>query len=199
MTVPDAPFRTYSLSSARLNLDAPCPPHIVQFNFITYDDPNPDAMPSRVIRAQPMKIIVALTALGSSLRGYAAGQSLTQDLFLAEQACKEFEAELPSSSGWLVDDCMSVWNSWAVTVPRNIPLKYNDTDFFDGIVAHHRGPGSHCLVKSIDYPDGAGSMALRHLSTWVRRALWEEDVNTKPSSTGDNIVTIPEFFASSKV
>lgn len=119
-----------------------------------------------------MKAIAALAALGSSVRGYAAGATLQKDPFFSQQSCQEFEVDVPPSSGWLMDDCISVWTSWAPTVPHNIPLEYNDTDFFDGIPAQ-RGIGPPCLVKSIDYPDGAGSMGLRHLTTWVRERCGE--------------------------
>ena len=117
---------------------------------------------------QQMRAMQAVWVLAALGRGYAAGENLQQDPYFAERSCQEFEEEMPSLSGWSMADCVSVWNAWAATVPTGIPPEYDDAEIFDRISAEQHGPGSRCLVRSIDYPDGAGSLALRHLTTWVR-------------------------------
>lgn len=119
-----------------------------------------------------MRAIVAFRVLAviASSCGYAV-ESMRQDPFLAERSCQEFEAEIPALSGWLLADCIRIWNAWAPTVPTGIPREYNDADIMDRTRAQHGELDFRCLVRSVDYPDGAGSAALRHFTTWVRRSV----------------------------
>lgn len=92
------------------------------------------------------------------------------DASFAETACQEFPNEAKTESGWTFDDCVRVWNSWSGTLQHlpNIATRYDDdVELFRNIAAEQRRRGSPCLVQSPDYPDGAGSLGIRHLITWV--------------------------------
>ena len=84
-----------------------------------------------------------------------------------DKACEEFDDQTPIGSGWLRSHCAAVWNGWVLTLDQQqrVPSSYRE-DFAE-MSAELRRRGEPCLVKSIRYPDGAGSSAVRHLATWM--------------------------------
>lgn len=84
-----------------------------------------------------------------------------------ENACAEFDNNIPLESGWLYSDCVAVWNGWAATLEEQqlMPWTYRMT--FVELSAELRHRGNPCLVESVNYPDGAGSSAIRNLATWM--------------------------------
>lgn len=84
-----------------------------------------------------------------------------------DQACPEFDKEIPIGSGWLRSDCVTVWSEWAHTLDDFEHQSYSYRGIFNDTARDMRQQGNPCLVDSFRFPDGVGSSAVRLLATWM--------------------------------
>lgn len=84
-----------------------------------------------------------------------------------DEACLEFDKEIPIGSGWLHSDCVMVWSQWADTLDGFEYQSYSYRDIFNETARDMRQQGNPCLVDSFRYPDGVGSSSIRLLATWM--------------------------------
>lgn len=86
----------------------------------------------------------------------------------ASEACADFApGGYPGSASWTLDDCIEVWEHFALTVPNGLQRRLPHVDLWRDTSAELRREGSPCLVASNPTSDGAGSSTIRHLATWI--------------------------------
>lgn len=88
-------------------------------------------------------------------------------VYYENAACQEFQSDSVIGSGWLLEDCIDVWTSWAPTLGEGKLLKTDDRQFFWAVGNRLRQLGTPCLVSPPETKDGAGSRSMRHLATMV--------------------------------
>lgn len=120
-----------------------------------------------------MKVIVSILLCTVNFHGLVADadpfqvQSSKMATTYVENACAEFNNEHPLGSGWLYSDCVAVWNGWAATLEEQQLMPWAYREMFTDMSTELRQRGKPCVVESVNYPDGAGSSAVRHLATWM--------------------------------
>lgn len=82
-------------------------------------------------------------------------------------ACQEFPTEGTVGSGWLLEDCIDVWRSWAMSLVKTTAFMKENRQFFFEVADRLRQQGTPCYVKAPNDVDGAGSRTMRYFATWV--------------------------------
>lgn len=118
-----------------------------------------------------MKVIVSLLLCAVNFHGLPAdakpSQVQSSSVTNVENACAEFNNKYPLGSGWFYSDCVAVWNGWTATLEEQQLMPWTYRQVFTEMSTELREQGKPCLVESVNYPDGAGSSAVRHLATWM--------------------------------
>jgi len=83
-------------------------------------------------------------------------------------SCKEFDPHIPRGTGWLLDDCLALRDSWNRTLNRgDAEARYSHPQFFHDQADERNRRGFPCQLDTAEVFDGAGSQVLRFLSTWI--------------------------------
>lgn len=83
-------------------------------------------------------------------------------------SCEEFDPHIPKGTGWLLDDCLALRESWNRTLNRgDAEARYSHPQFFHEQAEERNRRGFPCQLDTAEVFDGAGSQVLRFLSTWI--------------------------------
>lgn len=85
----------------------------------------------------------------------------------ASEACVDFGPGGHPGSSWTLEDCIEVWENFALTVPNGLQKRLPHVDLWRETSAELRQAGSPCLVAPNPTSDGAGSSTIRHLAAWI--------------------------------
>lgn len=105
--------------------------------------------------------------------------------------CQPFRAESTTGSGWLLEDCVNVWRSWATSLNEPAALEKEDRQFFFDISDRLQEQGTPCYVRPPNCKDGAGSRSMRSISSLVYAEemgcdlLFPEGYRAGPERDGD--------------
>lgn len=83
------------------------------------------------------------------------------------EACADFSMAEHVGSSWTVEDCVSVWESFARSLRPWMRPRFPLIDHWGGTAVELRRAGTPCLVAPTSPHDGVGSSTIRHLATWI--------------------------------
>lgn len=82
--------------------------------------------------------------------------------------CADFKSDGGANS-WRYEDCMTVWDGWTQTVPEegmgNTPISIRAP--LRRFAKELRDAGSQCYLTALKSIDGAGSSAMRSITTYM--------------------------------
>lgn len=82
-------------------------------------------------------------------------------------ACADFATGVYPGLSWTFDDCMKVWETFAMSAPQGMQRRFPSADLWKDTAVELRRAGSPCLVAPPPIGDGVGSSTIRHLATWI--------------------------------